>query len=145
MIDLTDLSIKAVYNEHDGYYHLGTADGPIIFIDLTSSSIYVASIQTICSNQCMGEYVYDINGKVIEKRSYNELFYQYGMPETSDVIVNEPIRVPLTAKLAEAIQRFGNANGWWSETSESNIFNQVLLGAPYNREFAWLLFCGYYA
>ena len=143
-IDLTDLSINAVYNKNDGYYHLGTADGPIIFIDLTSSTSYVSSIQAICGNQRMGEYVYDMNGKVIEKRSYNELFHQYGMPSSADATVDEPVRVPLTAKLAEAIQSFGDKNGWWSETSESNIFTQALLGAPYNREFAWLLFCGYY-
>ena len=144
VIDLTDLTIKAVYNETDGYYHLGAVDGPIIFIDLTSGTNYVSSIQAICGNQRMGEYVYDMNGKVIEKRSYNELFHQYGMPSTADATVDEPVRVPLTAKLATAIQNFGEKNGWWSETSESNIFTQALLGAPYNRDFAWLLFCGYY-
>ena len=144
VIDLTDLTIKAVYNETDGYYHLGTVDGPIIFIDLTSSTTYVSSIQAICGNQRMGEYIYDMNGKVVEKRSYNELFQQYGMPGTADESVAEPIRVPLTEKLATAIQSFGEKNGWWSEASESNIFEQALLGAPYNREFAWLLFCGYY-
>ena len=144
VIDLTDLTIKAVYNETDGYYHLGTVDGPIIFIDLTSSTTYVSSIQAICGNQRMGEYIYDMNGKVVEKRSYNELFQQYGMPGSADEIVSDPIRVPLTAKLATAIQNFGEKNGWWSETSESNIFTQALLGAPYNRDFAWLLYCGYY-
>ena len=143
-IDLTDLSIKAVYNETDGYYHLGTANGPIIFIDLTSTTSYISSIQAICANQRMGRYIYDVNGKVVEKRSYNELFYQYGMPDTAEATVDEPIRVPLTAKLAEAIKDFGDKNGWWSETSESNIFTQALLGAPYNQEFAWLLYCGYY-
>ena len=143
-IDLTDLSIKAVYNETDGYYHLGTADGPIIFIDLTSSTSYVSSIQAICGNQRMGEYIYDMNGKVVEKRSYNELFQQYGMPGSADETVSDPIRVPLTEKLATAIRNFGEKNGWWSETSESNIFTQALLGAPYNRDFAWLLYCGYY-
>ena len=84
VIDLTDLTIKAVYNETDGYYHLGTVDGPIIFIDLTSSTTYVSSIQAICGNQRMGEYIYDMNGKVVEKRSYNELFQQYGMPGSAD-------------------------------------------------------------
>lgn len=143
-IDLTDLSVAAVLNEADGYYHLGTADGPIIFIDLTSDSQFVSSIQMICAHQRMGEYIYDLSGKVVEKRSYNELFMQYGMPETTDS-VDEPIRVPLTKKLADAIISFGNKNSWWAEGSEANIFNKVLLGAPYNRDFAWLLFCGYYS
>ena len=144
-IDLTDLSIKAVYNEEDGYYHLNSADGPILFIDLTSDSQFVASIQIICGNQRMGTYVYDVNGDIIEKRSYNELFFQYGMPETSEEVVDSPIRVPLTEKLAEAIQNFGSRNGWWNADAEGNIFVSALMGAPYNREFAWLLYCGYYA
>ena len=144
-IDLTDLTLKAVYNEVDGYYHLGTADGPIIFIDLTSDSKFVDSIQTICGNQRMGTYVYDINGNVVEKRSYNELFLQYGMPNAAGTPVDAPIRVPLTQKLAEAIQNFGEQNNWWNPTLESNIFTLALLGAPYNQQYAWLLYCGYYA
>ena len=144
-IDLTDLSITAVYNESDGYYHLGSEDGAIIFIDLTSHSQYVSSIQTICGHQRMGAYIYDANGNVVEKRSYNELFIQYGMPDNADTPVDPPIRVPLTAKLAEAIQSFGDKNGWWKPDSEANIFAPVLLGAPYNQEYAWLLFCGYYS
>lgn len=147
-IDLTDLSVKAVYNEADGFYHLGTADGPIIFIDLTSDSKYVASIQTICALQRMGTYIYDIDGNLVEKRSYNELFRQYGLfteTEDGETPVSGPIRVPLTQKLVEAIQCFGDKNGWWDPTLDSNIFQIVLLGAPYNQEYAWLLYCGYYA
>ena len=143
-VDLTDLTLKAVYNEVDGYYHLGSVDGPILFIDLTTNTSYVSSVQTICGYQRMGTYIYDGNGNIVEKRSYNELFLQYGMPDSADATVDEPLRVPLTAKLAEAIQSFGDKNGWWSEASESNIFTQALLGAPYNQEFAWLLYCGYY-
>ena len=145
-IDLTDLSVKAVYNETDGYYHLGSATGPLIFIDLTSNCPYINSIQTICGNQGMNTYIYDeTTGSVIEKRSYNELFMQYGMPSDASTSVEEPIRVALTEKLAEAIKVFGEKQGWWKSNSDSNIFNKVLLGAPYNQEYAWLLFCGYYA
>ena len=143
-VDLGDLSLKAVYNENDGYYHLNSADGPIIFIDLTSASQFVASIQVICGNQRMGAYVYDINGNIVEKRSYNELFHQYGMPTDAETSVDSPIRVPLTEKLAEAIKTFGEKNGWWQPNADSNIFTSAMLGAPYNQEYAWLLYCGYY-
>ena len=144
-IDLTDLSIQAVYNEADGYYHLNSADGPIIFIDLTVETQFVASIQTICSNQRMGAYIYDVNGNIVEKRSYNELFIQYGMPAPGEDATKDPIRIPLTQKLAEAIQTFGNNNSWWTPLSDGNIFEPILKGMPYNEEFAWLLYCGYYA
>ena len=143
VIDLTDLSVKAIFNESDGYYHLGSKDGPVIFIDLTTDSQFVNSIQTICANQRMGAYIYDINGNLVEKRSYNELFIQYGMAAPGEDPIKDPIRIPLTQKLAEAIQNFGDKNGWWDPMSAANIF--ASLGAPYNQEYAWLLFCGYYA
>ena len=142
-IDLTDMSVSAVFNDVDGYYHLGSADGPIIFIDLTSDSRFISSIQTICANQRIGAYIYDENGNVAEKRSYTELFIQYGMPSDSTP-VEEPIRIPLTQKLAEAIQKFGDRSGWWGDNPDINIFNKVLLGSSYNQEYAWLLYCGYY-
>lgn len=142
VVDVTDANLKAVYNEEDGYYHLGTVDGPIIFIDLTAKSLFTDfSIQTICCNQRIGAYIYDATGKVVEKRSYNELFTQYGMSDNADEVVTDPIRVALTAKLAEAITTFGDKNGWWTPDADSNIFGST----PYNQEFAWLLFCGYYA
>ena len=144
LIDLTDLTLSAVYNTEDGFYHLNSADGPIIFIDLTSDTQYIGSIQTICSLQRIGTYIYDANGVVIDKRSYNELFIQYGMPNVGETELTEPLRVPLTEKLAEAIKVFGEDNGWWSATATSNIFTNALLGTPYNREYAWLLYCGYY-
>ena len=142
-IDLTDTSVTAVYSEADGYYHLGSEAGPIIFIDLTSDSRYIGSIQTICANQRMGVQIIDNDGKLVEKRSFNELFHQYGMPTTADP-VDEPIRVPLTQKLADAIREFGNKSGWWGSDPNMNIFTRTLSGATYNQEYAWLLYCGIY-
>lgn len=147
-VDVTDLSLKAVFNEADGYYHLGAADGPVLFIDLTSGNRFIAGITEICRKQGMGVYLYDDNGNVVEKRSYTELFIQYGL------VIDETesagnIKVPLTAKLAEAIQAFGNQMNWWAEDSSQNIFyngeSALLPAEKLNTEFAWLLFCGYYA
>ena len=145
-IDLSNMSISAVLNPADGYYHLNSVDGPVLFIDFTTASDYIASIYTICANQRMGTYIKDADGNVVEKRSYNELFFQCGMPDPSTATTTPApgLRVPLTEKLAEAIQTFGNNNNWWAEGSESNIFDPVFMGAPYNLEYAWLLYCGYY-
>ena len=64
------------------------------------------------------------------------------MPLSEDENVSEAIRIPLTAKLAEAIKNFGEQNHWWDPMSEMNIFTKVLMGSPYNSQYAWLLFCG---
>lgn len=142
-LDLYDLTLSAHYNEKDGYYHLGSADGDLIYIDLTSNSRYINAIQTICANQRMGVYVYDDFGGLLEKRSFNELFIQYGMP-TDTTPVNDPIRVPLTERLAEAIRSYGEKVGWWKEGAAQNLFTTSLPAAAYNAEYAWLLFCGVY-
>ena len=140
-MDLYDLTVSAHFNEEDGYYHLGSVDGPVIYIDLTSDSPYLSSIQTICANQRMGVYVYDEFGGLLEKRSFNELFLQYGMP--ADATAPEaPIRVPLTERLADAIRTYGEKAGWWKEGSSQNIFTLELPTAVYNQEYAWLLYCG---
>lgn len=144
-VDLTDLTLNAVLNETDGFYHLGTANGPILFIDLTSDTPYINSVQTICANQRMGIYVYDDAENVIEKRSYNELFHQYGMPTDTSAPEGGAIRVPLTEKLAAAIREFGEKSEWWKAGSEKNLFTREIADAVYNQSFAWLLFCGYYA
>ncbi len=145
-IDLGNISISAVLNPDDGYYHLNSVDGPVLFLDFTTDSKYIASIYTICANQRMGTYIKDADGNIIEKRSYNELFFQCGMPDpyTTESAPEPGIRVPLTAKLAEAIQSFGNNQGWWKEGSDSNIFANAFSGLPFNQEYAWLLYCGYY-
>lgn len=139
--NLSDTTISAHYNEADGYYHLGSVNGPVIYIDLTSDTRYISSVQTICANQRMGVYVYDDFGGLLEKRSFNELFQQYGMPG-DDTPVDDPIRVPLTARLADAIRDYGNKVGWWNPDSSQNLFTLGLPGAIYNQDFAWLLFCG---
>lgn len=143
-IDLSDLSFTAVFNENDGFYHLNSADGPIIFIDMTSDTDYISSLHTICANQRMGIYIYDNNGNITEKRSFNELFLQYGMPADTDTVVDDPVRVPLTEKLAEAIKSYGDKYSWWAVGSEQNLFTSVHIGGSYNQKYAWLLFCGYY-
>ncbi len=143
-VDLADMSLTAVYNDADGYYHLGGVDGPILYIDLTTDTTFIPSVQIICANQRMGLYIYDGEGNVTEKRSFNELFHQYGMPTDDTSPADGPIRVPLTQKLAEAIQAFGEKSEWWKIGSEKNIFNNAGMSL-YNQAYAWLLYCGYYA
>ncbi len=139
--DLSDLTISAHYNEEDGYYHLGSVDGPVIYIDLTSNTKYINSIQVICAHQGMGVYVYDDFGGLLEKRSFYELFLQYGMPSDTTP-PDAPIRVPLSMKLAEAIKTYGDRADWWKPGSEQNLFTKNVPTAVYNQDYAWLLFCG---
>ena len=128
-IDLKDDNVKAVYNEEDGVYHLGSKDGPVIYIALGKDTKYIDSIKTICESQRMGVYVYDDKGNFVCKQSFNELFMQYDFGT-----------VPLTEKLAYAIKSFGDKNQWWNFESQSHIFPDDYMTIV--RENAWLFACG---
>lgn len=128
-IDLTDKELTVVLNAQDGYYHLNSADGPLVYIALGTDSKYISSIKTICENQRMGVYIYDADGNFVRKESYNELFEQYSYGT-----------VPLTEKLAYAVKAHGEYNKWWDLTSQQHIFGDDY--ATVNVNNAWLFCCG---
>ena len=128
-LDLTDDTLKVVLSSKDGYYHVGSEDGPVVFITLDKGNEYLDSIQTVCSFQRMGVIVYDEKGNLVEKQSFNELFEQYSFGT-----------VPLTEKLAYAIKSFGEARDWWDFSTQNHIFHDNYLHIV--QENAWLFACG---
>ena len=140
--ELVDIDIftepKIVLNEQDGYYHYGTADGPLVLVRLNSDAQFLsASLYDICSTSTFGVYVYDDNGEFQYKERYNELIEQYLE------ICDENGVCPLNPQLAEIIKAFGNQKGWWeSSTSPGYIFGKK--PAYKHQDYAWLFCCCYY-
>lgn len=130
IFDVKSTSLSVVYNETDKYYHLNSADGPIIFIDLGTASEYLASFKDIYANQAIRVMITNEDGSVT-KESYGEMMELYGFG-----------RVPLTKALAYAVQIFGEYNGWWDFDGDFSIFGDDKLFV--NRDNAWLFYCGYY-
>ena len=129
-----------VLNEEDGFYHLESADGALVFCRLGVDSEYLDSIKTILESSAFACYFYDENGEFDHKESYNNCLQQYVacMDEVSGVY-------PLTADLMYMIQRRGEFVGWWDASSGSYIFvdengNSVV---GLNPEIAWLFLCCY--
>ncbi len=133
-IDVTDPSFKVVYSETDGYYHVGTADGPVVMMHLTSASPYLAPLSDVAGTALIGKIFYDENGTFVKKEAYNELFLQY--------IGKEDINgcVPLDKYLAHALQNRGEYCGWWDEDKMMYLFGDIAIYKPN----AWLFACGYY-
>ncbi len=129
--DMTSSHVP-VYNEQDGYYHLDSKDGPLLFMDLKtdSESGFVASFKTICKTSPVSAYIYDENGNYSHKESYNGLFSQ-----------NHFEIVPVSRELARAVQNFGQAQGWFDKDGPNYRFSSVT-GAK--EELLWLYACGYY-
>ena len=124
----------AVYNEQDGCYHLGSADGPLLYINLgkvTKPNGYSVNAQingeTIDGITLGGgvfmKYFYDEDGTFIKKEKYNDLMNEYiACADTKTGVY------PATKDLVYMIQ-----NGCESQWSQEG---GLLLTA--NKDLAWM-------
>lgn len=135
-LDLKQAGLTVVLNEADGYYHLGTADGPVVYVLIKEPSSYAdllpSFIQQLGTGS-LGVYFYDDNGKYLYKELYNELFTEYAE------VCNTDGATPMTKELADAIKNLGDFRGWW-DFPDQDIFGDALIPV----EVAWLFACGYY-
>ena len=129
-----------VYNETDGYYHLNTADGPLVYVNLTEDSKYLASFKNILGRSGVSRYFYDANGKFEKKVSYSECLLEYigFADETTGVY-------PLTEDLKHIIINRGEYVGWFDASHSQYLFKDAdgnpLAGI--NPDSAWLFMCSY--
>ena len=150
---VVDIDVKSpvtvVFNEEDGYYHYGNANGPVVFVRLTTSPTYpenFGSFKDIYEHQRIGAIIYDDNGNFVKKIQYHEVLEAYMALCESDANG----ACPLTPQLKEMIQVFGKYQGWWDMSANGYIFNKVVAGEVVGPEFvdpetAWLFPCFYYA
>ena len=142
--DITDKN-SSVVKGTDGYYHLNTADGPIIMVRITSASKYLASFKDICDKTRLACIEKDADGNVILKESYNDLILTYASKCDSAGIC------PLTDELAYVIKKAGQYMGWYegdntifvnyTESPSGDITSMPIVGIV--KENAWLFACCY--
>lgn len=124
-----------VYNESDGYYHLGSASGPIMYVNLGKKAPN-ASLQAIIGGDGhaggapIRKYFFDDNGEFVKKEDYTKLLTQYFecMDEEYDVY-------PLTEDLKYILQN--GCSGWWDSDSPNYLFTGC------KKELGWLFACCY--
>lgn len=139
-IDITDPTVTVVFNENDGFYHYGTADGPVVLVKLTAAGnsyvtdLTLPSFVTICETDRMCKYFYDEDGNLIAKQSYNYLIEQYA------ALVSSKGVLPLDEKLASAIKNTGDHKGWWGASSTIFTGDSAMSVVEEN---AWLFACCY--
>ncbi len=138
--DLTATGYTLVLNETDGYYHLNTADGPIVYAKLGVASDYLDSIQTILDNSGISRYYYDDSGNFVKKVTFSECLLNYisAMDSGSGLY-------PLTQDLAYIFKERGEYVGWWDVSSPGFVFKDKN-GNPVpgiNSDIAWLFLCCY--
>ena len=125
----------------DNYYHLNSADGPLVLMRLGKSSggsKYLADFQTILEHSGINKYFFDDNGQFIKKEDYSQCLMQYFncMDEGTGLY-------PLTEDLKYIIQMRGDHCGWFTRDGAMYLFvNQNGDPVPgINSELAWLHQC----
>ncbi len=126
---------KVVFNEADGYYHLNSADGPIIYINLGKDAPNVSLEVVIKGDGAAGgapirHYFYDENGEFVKKEDYTEILMKYFDNMDEDYKV-----YPLNEDLVYIITNA--CTGWWTSNDPNYIFDGC------NPELGWLFACCY--
>ena len=112
-ISITDPSVKVVYNQTDGLYHYGAADGPVVFVRISSPSKYLASFTEICDTTRMYKLFYE-GETLVKKESYNEMIAAYA------AICDGNGMVPLTEDLIYMIKNCAEQMGWFNIDAQGN-------------------------
>lgn len=131
--DVTDSSLTVVYNSKDGYYHLGTADGPLMLLRVSTPSAYFEnfSFKSLCENTYFACYLYNEDGSFKSKTSYHDMMLKY-----IDAADTKYGVVPLDKNLEVAIRNYGAYNRWFELTTQYNLFGD--LASSVVAENAWL-------
>ena len=132
---------QVIYNEADGYYHFGTADGPVVYINLGKEAPNVSLQIMIQGDGPMGgaplrKYFWssDEHNKesFVKREDYTNIMVSYfdNMDENLGVY-------PLTQDLVYIIQNA--CTGWWTSTSPDYILEGC------NPELGWMFALCYLA
>ncbi len=164
--DLTQ-TYTLVLNPTDHYYHLNTADGPLVLVhlgvnakyddaDSAQGYRYLPSIHTVLKSQRFVRWYYDEEGKVEKKLGFNNCLLEYlaneatvnGQSETYQYhyVDNATGLYPLTEDLKFILTETGEHRGWWEMSSENYLFYDAMGNkVPVEKETAWLFGCCYIA
>lgn len=129
-----------VYNEEDGFYHVNSADGPLVLAYLAKPSRFLDSFQFMLENGNICKFFYNEDGSFLRKENYNECLLEYleYVDETYGVY-------PLTKDLKYIFEQRSDYAGWWDRNSHAYMLVDDA-GNPIsdiNPEIAWLSLCCY--
>ena len=142
-VDLTAPSgtVNAVFNEADGYYHLNSADGPLLYVNLSSSaphiSMYVMLGLTGVGGTNFTQTFYDEAGNAVRREDYTVCMQAYASNTDSKYGV-----YPLTEDLVYMLQQGGARKGWWDPENGNYLFSEV---TDMNPENGWMFAVCYFA
>lgn len=139
-VEYVDVTQKhtAVLGE-DGFYHLDSEDGPIIYVDLYSDLFCFGT--AIDDSNGTGQiyiYVYGEDGSLVKDNNGNNLRYNAtaAIQEYLDA-ADENGYYPLTEDLAYFYQNYGKSQGWYIPGMS------FILGDDFDADTGWMFACCY--
>ena len=125
----------------DGYYHLNSATGPVLHVNLGPNARYISLYNMLglsgTGGTRFGRHFYDANGKLEKKEDYTECMISYiehRGPQTESATYQV---YPLTEDLMYMLKNGGEDMGWW-DTENENSFLFGELGNAFNPELGWM-------
>lgn len=123
----------------DGYYHLNSATGPLVYVNLGQTAPYIqfSNMFGVTSQYGTGfKQVFYEEGVAIRKEDYAPLMTAYcqSMDETYGLY-------PLNEDLMYMIQQGGDYAGWWDAENANYLFVEL---AGLNANVAWMFACCYF-
>ncbi|MBQ8683185.1 MAG: dockerin type I repeat-containing protein [Clostridia bacterium] len=121
----------------DGYYHLDTAEGPVLYMNFTDATYL--PVAAAAANGAMKDVLYDENGNFIKKIEFitciNE-YYGYTDNSTNQMVAGytDGGLYPLTYDLVYILQTHTASYGW----SDSSSANYLFTGMTVDVDTAWM-------
>ncbi|MBQ8683612.1 MAG: redoxin domain-containing protein [Clostridia bacterium] len=134
-VDITASSstYKLVYNDSDGFYHIGTKTGPILLMRLGEDAPDL-SFQKMLESTGVKKYFYDSKGEFVKKEDYTSRMAEYVAKMDSKTGV-----YPVTKDLMYIVKEYGEYAGWWDGSENALLSGYKNL----NKELAWMFACCY--
>ena len=122
----------------DGYYHLDSDDGPILYINLGNSAPYLSFNKMLNGDGAAGgtrygKYFYNADGSFKEKIDYSDCMQSYIAAMDGKGLY------PLTDDLIHMVQKGGSQ--WWDASNPNYLFS----GKTINSATAWMFAVCYFA
>ena len=117
----------------DGFYHLGSAAGPVLYADLINEAIDLTAAYAGYGANAMKGLIRDEEGNVVV--AYNFLNSMKAYKDAMD----RNGRYPLTEDLALFLKAYGNSQAWY----DSNMTSFTAIKSAHNADSAWLVSCCY--
>ncbi len=138
-VELTS-SHKAVYNAADGYYHLDSANGPVLYMNLGPNAPFVSMYNMLGFTGVGGTGFYEIQyneeGVAVRNESYVACMSEY-----IECIDTKLGIYPVTEDLIYMMQHGGGYKGWFDSTNPNYLFTELPNAVE---DTLWMFCCCYF-